>query len=78
MASPGPHIGQRTAKFGVPHQRRQILDGHGHAHVVDRAIGRHLDRAVGHRVPAEQPHITGAGQLGGLIQADTRDGHGLA
>ncbi len=73
----GPHVGQGAAQLGVPHQRRQILDDNRHAHMIDRAVGRHLDRAVGHGVPAEQPHITGAGQIHCLIQADIHGRHGL-
>ena len=30
-----------------------------------------------HRAPAEQPHITRAGQIHGLVQADIRSRHGL-
>ena len=78
VPGPGPHVGQGAAELGVPHQRRQVVDDHGHAHVVDRAVGGHLDRTVGHGAPAEQPHITGAGQIQGLIQGDARGGHALA
>jgi len=77
MTGSGPYVGQGAAKLGMPHQRRQVLDGHRQAHVVDRAIGCDLDRAVGRRVPAKQPHVTSAGQIHGLIQGDPRVGHGL-
>jgi len=62
----------------MPHQRRQVVDDHRHADVVDRAVGRHPDRPVGDLVAAEQPHITHAGQIHGLIERDARGGHGLA
>ena len=29
-------------------------------------------------LPAEQPHVAGAGQVDGLVQGDARGGHGLA
>jgi hypothetical protein len=66
------------AELGVPHQRRQVVDDHRHAYVVDRAVGRYPDRPVGHRVSAEQPHVTGAGEVKGLLEINARDGHGLA
>ena len=34
----GPHVGQLVAQFGVPDQRRQILDRDRHPDVVDRAV----------------------------------------
>ena len=77
MAGAGPHVRQRAAELGVPHQRRQVLDGHRHADVVHRAVGRHLDRAVCHGMPPEQPNIPGARQVHRLVQGDARRRHGL-
>ena len=77
VAGPGPHIRQGAAKLGMPHQRGQVLDGDCHADVVDRAVGRDLDRPVGHLVAAKQPHVTGARQIHGLIEANARGGHVL-
>ena len=71
MPGPGPHVRQGAAELGVPHQRRQVLDGHRHAHVVDRAVGRHLDRAVCHGMPPEQPDVPGARQVHRLVQGDS-------
>ena len=59
----------------MPHQRRQVVEDDGHADVVDRAVGRHPDRAVRDARAAEQPQVTGAGQLGGGAQADRGPGH---
>src|SRR6266545_1325416 len=51
------------AELGVPHQRRQVVDDDGHAHVVDRAVRRHLDGPVGDLPAAEQPYVAGTGQV---------------
>jgi len=43
----GPNVGQLVAEFGAPYQRRQVVDGHRHADVVDRAVRHRLDGTVG-------------------------------
>jgi hypothetical protein len=77
VAGARPHIRQGPAKLGVPPQRRQVIDDDRHAHMIDRAVGCHLDRQVGYRAPAEQPHITRARQIHGLIKGDAHSGHDL-
>src|SRR5690606_19639982 len=74
----GPHVRQRPAELGVPHQRRQVVQHDGHADVVDRAVGRPLDGAVGDRAPAEQPYVAGPGEIDGLVQTDAHFGHGCS
>ena len=75
VAAARPQVGQRPAQLGMPHQRRQIIQDHRHADVVDRAVGGQLDSPVGRVMPAEQPYVTGAGQVHGLIQADAHTRH---
>ena len=75
MAAARPQVGQRPAQLGMPHQRGQVIQDHGHADVVDRAVCRQLDSPVGRGMPAEQPYVTGAGQVQGLIQADAHARH---
>ena len=58
---------QPLAELGVPHQRRQVVEDHGHADVVDRRVGERPDGVVGDRVPAEEPEVAGAGQLDRLV-----------
>ena len=74
LVLPGPHVGQRTAELGVPEQRRQVLQDHGHAHVVDRGVGERPDRPVGQRGAAEDPHVAGAGEVDRSVQGQL--GHG--
>jgi hypothetical protein len=57
LALPCPHVGQRAPELGVPQQRRQVVERDDHPDVVDRAVGHRLDRAVGERAAAEQPHV---------------------
>jgi hypothetical protein len=71
-----PRVGQRATELGVPHQRRQVLDGQRHAHVVDRAVRRHPDRVVGQAAAPEQPQVAGAGEVDGLVQRHDPDRHG--
>ena len=58
--------GSELAELGVPEQRREVVERHDHADVVDRAVRHGLDRAVGQRAAAEQPDVTGRGQRDGL------------
>ena len=66
----GPVVAQRLAELGVPHQGRQVVEHHGHAHVVHRGVARGLDRPVGHRAAAEQPEVPRAGRVDGLLEGD--------
>ena len=50
------------AQLGVPQQRGQVLQHHGHADVVDRAVGRDLDGPVPGLAAAEQPHVPEIGR----------------
>lgn len=64
----GPQVEQLVAEFGVPDQRRQVIDGDGHPDVVDRAVGHRLDGAVEAGVTPEQPEVAGAGLFQGPVQ----------
>jgi len=69
MVRPGPHVEQAPAELGVPHQRGQVVEHHRHADVVDRRVRERADSVVGGGAAAEQPQVAGAGQVGGLVQA---------
>src|SRR3954447_3640265 len=62
-----PHVRQRTPELRVPHQRRQILDDDRHPDVVDRAVRRQLDGAIGRTLPAEKPNVTCSCQFRSVI-----------
>ena len=68
VVAAGPHVAQPLAELGVPHQRRQVVEDHGHAHVVDRRVGDHPDSVVGGGASAEQPQVAGAGQVDRLVE----------
>ena len=73
----GPHVRQRPAQFGVPQQRRQVVQHHGHPDVIDRRVGQGLDGPIRRGRPAEQPDVPGAGELDGAasrVEADCRVG----
>jgi hypothetical protein len=70
LAVARPYIGERVAELRVPHERRQVIEHDRHANVVDRAVGRQLDRPVGHRVPAEEPHVACPRQVDRFIEID--------
>ena len=57
-----PDVDQFAIERRVPDQRRQIVDHHGDAHVVDRRVRGDVDRPVGHGPAPEEPEITGAGE----------------
>jgi len=78
LATARPQVGQRTTELGVPHQRRQIVDDHGHAHMIDGTVRGHPNGAIGHLVAAKEPYITGPRQVDGLIEADPGFGHGCS
>ncbi len=52
VVATAPQALQFVAEFGVPDQRREIVDGDRHADVVDRRIRQGLDRTVGTGVVA--------------------------
>ena len=66
----GPVVAQRPAELGVPHQRWQVVEHHGHADVVDRGVARGLDQPVGDRATAEDPEVARAGRVDGLVEGD--------
>jgi hypothetical protein len=43
----GPHVGELVTEFGVPDQRRQILDRDRHPDMVDRTVAHRLNRPIG-------------------------------
>ena len=66
----GPDVTQRAAQLGVAHQRRQVLEDHGHPDVVDRGIARGLDGAVGQGAATEDPEVSGARRVDGRVEWD--------
>ena len=54
----GPHVGQRAAQLGVPHQRRQVLEHDRHADVVDRAVGASAGSPGRRRVRPRKSHTS--------------------
>lgn len=64
----GPYVEQLVAQFGMPDQRRQVVDGHRHADVVHRGVRQGLDRPVGSGTAAKQPEVAGAGFVQRSIQ----------
>ena len=65
-----PHVDHRPPEFGVPQQRRQVVDRQHHRHVVDRAVRRRPDRPIGQLAPGEQPHVAAARDRRRLLEAD--------
>ena len=74
LVLPAPRVRQRPAELGVPEQRRQVLQDDGHADVVHRRVGDGADGPVGQRSAAEHPHVSGAGQLDGLVEGERARG----
>jgi hypothetical protein len=68
VVAAGPEVEQPAAQLGVPHQRRHVVEHDGHPDVVHRAVGHRADSLVGDGAATEQPHVTGAGQVDGLVQ----------
>src|SRR6185312_4817922 len=66
---------QAAPQLGVPHQRREVVERHRHADVVDRRVREPADGPVGAARPAEHPDVARAGQLDRTIQRDHVSAH---
>jgi hypothetical protein len=70
LALAGPHVDRRVSEFGVPQQRRQVVDRQDHADVIHRAVRRRTDRPIGQLASGEQPDVTAASDRRRLVEAD--------
>ena len=68
LAGSAPVVGQGSDELSVPEEGREVVDGDGHADVVDRAVVGKADHPVGRAVAAEQPDVSGAGRRRGVGQ----------
>ena len=68
MGDTRPDVGNRVTEFGMPQQRREIIECDDHPDVIDRAVGEGTDRTIGRRLPSKEPDVAGAGDAGRLVE----------